>query len=167
MSRVALFHILPVSLLLSACAASQSSVPMAGPRGEVHALAGDWSGEYSSAASGRSGSITFTLRAADDSAFGDVVMIPTGAGRPIAPWREAANAPARAGAVAEVLTIRFVRVEAGRVSGTLAPYADPQSGAQLFTTFSGELKGNAIEGTYTTRLPSGDTQTGRWKVTRP
>ena len=65
-----------------------------------------------------------------------------------------------------VLTIRFVRVEHGHVSGTLDPYADPQSGARLLTTFSGELSGNTIAGAYTTRLPSGGTQTGRWSVQR-
>jgi hypothetical protein len=63
-----------------------------------------------------------------------------------------------------VLTIRFVRVEHGHVSGNLDPYADPQTGARLLTTFSGELSGNTIAGTYTTRLPSGDTQTGHWTV---
>jgi hypothetical protein len=65
-----------------------------------------------------------------------------------------------------VLTIRFVRVEAGHVNGTLDPYADPQTGERLFTTFTGELKGNTIAGTYTTRLPSGETQTGHWSVQR-
>jgi len=116
--------------------------------------------------SGRSGSIRFALRAATDSAFGDVVMIPAGLGRPLLPWRGenmtgAAQAPAPT-----VLTIRFVRVEQGHVSGTLDPYADPQTGARLLTTFSGELKGNTIAGTYTTRLPSGESQTGQWSVQR-
>ena len=52
------------------------------------------------------------------------------------------------------------------VNGTLDPYADPQSGQRLLTTFSGELKGNTIEGTYRTRLPSGEMQSGRWTVQR-
>jgi hypothetical protein len=52
------------------------------------------------------------------------------------------------------------------VSGSLDAYADPQTGERLFTTFDGELKGNQIEGTYTTRLQSGITQTGRWSVLR-
>jgi hypothetical protein len=57
-------------------------------------------------------------------------------------------------------------VQQGHVSGTLDPYADPQTSARLLTTFSGELNGNTIAGTYTTRLPSGETQTGRWSVQR-
>lgn len=66
-----------LTILLGACAASQASVPMVGTAGDVAALSGQWSGEYSSAASSRSGSISFTLRAAGDSATGDVVMVPT------------------------------------------------------------------------------------------
>jgi len=155
-----------LTILVGACAASQAPVPMVGTAGDVAALSGQWSGEYSSAASGRSGSISFTLRAAGDSATGDVVMVPTGLGRPLAPWRgETAGAqPAPAGP--EVLTINFVRVQGGHVSGTLAPYAEPGTGARLITTFVGELSGNTIDGTYTTRLPSGETQTGRWRVQR-
>jgi len=65
-----------------------------------------------------------------------------------------------------VLTIRFVRVEHGHVSGTLDPYADPQTGARLLTRFTGEVNGNMITGTYTTQLPSGAEQTGRWSVQR-
>jgi len=137
-----------------------------GASSDLSALAGDWVGDYSSVESGRSGSITFTLRAATDSAFGDVVMVPAGLGRPLLPWRGENMAGGAQIPTSTVLTIRFVRVEAGHVSGTLDPYADPQTGARLLTTFSGELKGNTIAGTYSTRLPSGDTQTGRWTVQR-
>jgi hypothetical protein len=153
-------------LLLAACATSQPAVPVVGTARDVATLAGEWVGEYSSTESGRSGSISFTLRAAGDSAFGDVVMIPVGWGRPLAPWRgESASTPTPR-PQAEVLTINFVRVEQGHVNGTLAPYADPQTGERLVTTFAGELSGNTITGTYTTRQPSGGTQTGRWTVQR-
>ena len=155
--------------VLAACAGPQTAVPLVGTARDVAALTGAWAGEYSSTASGRSGSISFTLRAAGDTAFGDVVMIPVGFGRPLSPWQQEQQPPAPAGPPRpqpEVLTISFVHVERGRVDGTLAPYADPESGARLVTTFSGELRGDTIEGTYTTRLPSGETQTGRWKVQR-
>lgn len=159
-----LFPLLVVTL--SACGASRSPVPLVGASTDVTTLTGEWAGEYSSGESGRSGSITFTLRAAGDSAFGDVVMIPTGLGRPVKPYTEQPVAGSNVPAATTVLTIRFVRVEQGRVSGTLDPYADPQTGERLFTTFVGDVKGNAIEGTYTTRLQSGATQTGRWSVMR-
>ena len=161
---------LPTALLalaLTACGASRSPVPLVGASTDVNALTGEWAGDYSSAESGRSGSISFTLRAAGDSAFGDVIMVPSGLGRPLMPYREnAAGAGANQAPASTVLTIRFVRVERGHVSGTLDPYADPQTGSRLLTTFSGELSGSTISGTYTTRLPSGDTQTGRWTVQR-
>jgi len=153
-------------LALTACGASRAPVPLVGASADVGALTGEWAGDYSSAESGRSGSISFTLRAAGDSAFGDVVMIPSAWGRPLVPWRGENATGANQQPASTVLTIRFVRVEHGHVSGTLDPYADPQTGARLLTTFSGELNGTTITGTYTTRLPSGDTQTGRWTVQR-
>jgi hypothetical protein len=156
-----------LGLMLSACGASRSPVPLVGASIDVSALTGEWAGDYSSAESGRSGSISFTLRAAGDSAFGDVVMIPSALGRPLMPYREnAAGVAGNQQSASTVLTIRFVRVERSHVSGTLDPYADPQTGARLLTTFSGELNGTTITGTYTTRLASGDTQTGRWTVQR-
>src|SRR5260370_27254219 len=156
-----------LALALGACGASRSPVPLVGSASDVSALTGEWAGDYSSAESGRSGSISFTLRAAGDSAFGDVIMVPSTWGRPLVPWREnAMGAGSNQSPASTVLTIRFVRVEHGHVSGTLDPYADPQSGARLLTTFSGELSGNTIAGVYTTRLPSGGTQTGRWSVQR-
>lgn len=39
-------------------------------------------------------------------------------------------------------------------------------GSADVSALTGELSGNAIAGTYTTRLPSGETQTGRWSVQR-
>src|SRR5207249_10261723 len=79
--------LLMLALTLSACGASRSPVPLVGAATDVSALTGQWSGDYSSSESGRSGSIEFTLRAAGDTAFGDVVMVPTMLGRPLAPWR--------------------------------------------------------------------------------
>src|SRR5438552_2534469 len=85
------FKTLPIVLFplaLSACAASRSPVPLVGTSTDVGALTGEWAGEYSSSESGRSGSISFTLRAAGDSAFGDVVMIPRAWGRALVPWTQ-------------------------------------------------------------------------------
>jgi len=155
-----------VILVVAACAANQAPVPVVGHADDLASLAGEWSGEYSSTESGRSGSISFTLRSATDSAFGEVVMIPAGWGRPLAPWRGETTPSAIQRPMSEVLTINFVRVEAGRVNGTLAPYADPQTGERLLTTFAGQLSGNTITGTYITRMASGETQAGRWTVQR-
>jgi len=155
-----------LALTLGACGASRAPVPLVGQSADVSALTGEWSGDYSSAESGRSGSISFTLRATGDSAFGDVVMVPAAWGRPLVPWRQENATGGNQAPASTVLTIRFVRVEHGHVSGTLDPYADPQTGARLLTRFTGELNGNMITGTYTTQLPSGAEQTGRWSVQR-
>ena len=155
-----------IMLALGACGAARSPVPLVGASADVGALTGEWAGDYSSAESGRSGSISFTLRAAGDTAFGDVVMVPRGWGRALVPWNQPSVAGSGPAQASTVLTIRFVRVERGHVSGTLDPYADPQTGERLLTAFTGELSGNTITGTYTTRLPSGETQSGRWSVQR-
>jgi len=168
MVRFKTFPTMLLSAALTACSASRAPVPLVGAATDITALTGEWVGDYSSAESGRSGSVSFTLRAAGDTAFGDVVMVPAAWGHALVPWREpnGPGAAANQAAASTVLTIRFVRVERGHVSGTLDPYADPQTGERLLTTFSGELNGNAIAGTYTTRLPNGGSQTGRWTVRR-
>ncbi|HVH66364.1 MAG TPA: hypothetical protein VM716_00705 [Gemmatimonadales bacterium] len=166
-SRLAI-HGTTLSALLAACAASpQPPVPVVGAEPDVQALAGRWDGSYSSAATGRSGSISFTLTARGDSASGDVVMIPRGQGQPIQPWNRSAAPAIAPSSRSSVLTINFVRVAARRVSGALAPYADPETGARLFTRFEGTLSGDTIEGTYTTTAGGSDaSQTGQWQVTR-
>lgn len=152
--------------MLAGCASTPPPVPIEGPAGDVVALVGVWVGEYSSAATGRSGSITFTLAARGDTAHGDVVMIPAEWGRRLEPWREGGpSTPTRP--APEPLTITFVRVVGDRVTGTLAPYADPVTGGRLVTSFEGRLHGDTVSGTFTTRVadPPG-TQTGGWRVVR-
>jgi hypothetical protein len=156
-----------VGALLAACTAPQTPVPVVGAAPDLRAIAGRWAGSYASAATGRSGSISFTLSATGDSAFGDVVMIPRGWGQPLQAWDREGRGAAGGQPRSAVLTINFVRVTGGRVSGTLAPYADPETGARLVTTFAGRLSGDTIAGSYTTRGGSaGDSQSGQWAVTR-
>lgn len=151
---------------LTACGARQEPVPLVGTEGDLEALVGEWVGEYSSVESGRSGRITFTLAAQGDTAHGDVLMIPRGATQPFLPEP---GDPMVTGVrpVSEVLTIRFVRVAGDRVSGSLAPYRDPQCGCPLYTTFEGSVSGDVIEGTFQTRHgTTNEVLRGRWKVTR-
>jgi len=44
---------------LLGCAGSQNPVAVVGPQANISRLAGEWSGEYSSGETGRSGSILF------------------------------------------------------------------------------------------------------------
>lgn len=147
----------------AACTGPGTPVPVAGSATDLASLAGEWSGQYSSEESGRSGSIVFRLTAGTDSATGDVMMSPMTGGP-----RSDPSSPSQQPALAapQVLTIRFVRIEGGRVSGRLAPYREPTCDCELVTVFEGRLNGAKLEGTYTSRRPDGQTQQGRWEVTR-
>ncbi|MGH7733255.1 MAG: hypothetical protein ACREOE_06025, partial [Gemmatimonadales bacterium] len=154
-------------LALPACATRNPVVPVAGPMQDVASLAGDWDGTYASPVTGRVGTIAFTLSSGGDSAFGAVTMIPNGLRQPLVPWRgqNSATAPVKS---AEFLTIRFVRVAAGRVSGALTPYADPETGAAARTHFEGRVAGDTVSGTFTTRFEGASVAgpTGTWQVVR-
>lgn len=155
-----------VALATFSCAPPPPPVAVVGDQTGLAQLAGEWAGEYSSAETGRSGSIVFTLAAGQDTAYGDVVMIPAGSREafrpPMEPYADDHPRPR-----AEVLTIRFVRVSGNQISGTLDPYRDPTTGATLATTFEGHLRGDRIEGTYVSRVTgSGESFSGRWRVAR-
>jgi hypothetical protein len=158
---------LPVVLLaavLVGCGGSQTPVPVVGRDADISQLAGEWYGDYSSVESGRSGSIVFKLVAGADSATGDVVMTPQWTTRqgnmPMQP--SATQAP-----TSQPLSIRFVRVSGGQVSGALDPYPDPSCGCTLHTTFIGRLRSDTLEGTYSSvHEQTRDVQKGRWRVVR-
>ena len=108
-------------VLLAGCASVPTPVPVVGPRAGLSGLVGDWSGEYSSPETGRSGSISFKLEAGKDTAFGSVVMVPrvqydrvTG-GTPVERPTIMAAATQKP---TELLTIRFVRMEGNQIVGT-------------------------------------------------
>ena len=143
-------------------------MPVVSDSGSIAALVGDWAGEYSSDDTGRSGSIMFQLASEKDTAYGDVVMVPRSRQVQI-PGQERPGAAVRVPAASEPLTIRFVRVDGGRVSGTLAPYIDPDCGCSVITTYEGTFTDpDTIEGTYRTRGvgPVHQPAAGRWKVSR-
>ena len=157
-----------VALAGAACATNPAPVPVVAEAGDLRALGGRWEGEYSSTETGRSGSIVFTLAAGRDTAHGDVVMVPRAFGvgrdpdvRPSAV--DIRQPPPRP----QVLTIRFVQLSGGEVSGTLEPYRDPECGCTLYTVFRGRLARDRIEGTFTSRHGhTSITSTGRWGVRR-
>jgi hypothetical protein len=149
-----------VGLLAGALAASCSScsssspappVPVAGS--DLGQLAGRWEGQYSSEATGRTGSIVFELKSGEKVARGDVLMVPKGAQDPKV--------------IPQMLNINFVNAACGVLRGTMDPYTDPACACEVQTTFVGRQSGDTIEGTFTT-TPSGNLPitTGRWKITR-
>ena len=86
---------------------------------DLEILAGEWAGEYESAALGRRGSIEFKLKAGTDDAYGDVLMVPRGRRTSYGPqpYHEAQNPPSLSST--ELLTIRFIRAHNGAVTGAL------------------------------------------------
>jgi hypothetical protein len=69
--------------------------------------------------------------------------------------------------LAEVLTIRFVQMESGLVTGRLEPYVDPDCGNVHTTTFYGEVKdGRTISGSFVSVSSAHRLHTGGWTATR-
>lgn len=152
-------------LVASGCRYRPEPIPIGGARFEIARLAGAWVGEYSGTVSGRSGSISFTLKAGTDSAFGDVLMMAAGSLNPVMAADSRIDHRSHANS-AQVLRVSFVSVANGRVFGTLEPYIAPDCECEVRTTFDGAIGTDAIEGTFVTRAPGGLEQTGRWRVMR-
>jgi hypothetical protein len=151
--------------LSTACSLRPAPVLVSGPENEIQTLVGQWTGEYQSAETGRSGSILFTLEAGTDTAHGDVVMV---AREPGMTHDDVMRVMTMRQSAQQVLTIRFVRVNGTTVSGTIDPYPDPDSECELLTVFRGTMKGNRISGTFRTTHFGHESpaQEGTWWVTR-
>src|SRR5258706_12800455 len=106
-----------------ACASNPPQTEVTSSDFDLNPLYGEWRGNYSSAETGRTGTIAFTLRAGESSASGNIVMIP----RPDSMLTAAEQAlvtnvaaPGRS-----VLKIHLLRKEGGNLTGTLEPYSAP------------------------------------------
>ena len=145
-----------------ACRATPNPVPVLASPESLQAMVGEWEGEYDNPVTGRSGSIVLRLRAGSDTADGDVVMMPrvkvgtTGSGP------DAHVTPP----AAQPLRIAFVRASGETIMGRMQPYESPDCQCTMQTTFTGRLRGNRIEGTFTAAGSPAGTQTGTWKVKR-
>ena len=134
-TQLGFFALAGVSL---ACASKPTPITVTGDAGDRTSLAGKWSGEYNSPATGRSGSIVFNLSPSGDAANGDVVMIPAGQGKALVPYGNAANTAGgvtQSPVTSQVLTIKLVRVSGDAVSGVLDAYRDPLCDCAVVTTF--------------------------------
>jgi hypothetical protein len=153
---------LGLAILLAACADRPRVVPFTASPQVLSQLTGNWVGQYSSAMTGRSGSIVFSLSGDQKSAHGAVIMYTSVVDVPDDPIGTARKTHA-----ADVLVISFVRAADDVVSGRLDPYPDPGSGAMITTTFSGRMAGDTIEGTYESLSSASNTPVrGTWKVKR-
>jgi hypothetical protein len=153
-------------LALGGCQSQRAAISIAAEPERLASLVGEWHGEYASPATGRSGSIVFYLAQGDDHAHGDVLMIPGSLSAADRPSGRSAAAPVRPGP--QILTIRFAQAEDGNVSGMLDRYWDPDCNCEVRTTFTGEIKGDRMEGTFVSLSgrPGVGRSTGWWSVIR-
>lgn len=154
-------------MVLTACAWKRTPVPIISDNGSAALLVGTWSGEYSSAETGRSGSITFDMASEKDTAYCDVVMVPKVRTLQAATREQPGVQVVQAELFPQPLKVRFIRLGEGRVSGTLDPYLDPDCSCPVKTTFEGRItSANTIEGTFITSGTGVQTSSGTWKVNR-
>ena len=149
---------------------SGGPVPIKGTQEEISALSGEWTGRYWSEATGRHGTIRFTLPEQADTGFGEVKITFSPA---LSLAKQSSAVESRPSedlqpSPCTVIEITLVKVEDGRVRGTMAPYWDPDCNCRSRTIFEGRLSGNRIGGTFTTRRESADRRLlgGQWQVDR-
>jgi hypothetical protein len=153
-----------IALASTACAVNPPPVPVSGQASDVSALAGEWSGQFRSEETGRSGIIYFKLQAGRDTAYGDVIMVPTY----VSSMHDDPHVPESRAGHSQSLTIRFVRVNGSRISGRIEPYPSPDCECSLLTEFRGELRDGRILGTFTIQHSTSRhlEQRGTWWVER-
>ena len=134
---------------------------------DLELLAGDWEGEYESAALGRRGKVEFRLKAGTDEAFGDVLMVPRGEQTPYQSRPYPTPQGAQSMPSAELLTIRFIRASNGGVTGRLDRYWDPDRGCFAHSAFTGTVGRGVVEGMFKTTFECGAGEaSGTWTVRR-
>jgi len=151
------------ALLMSCGSSEPGPVRVIGSPEELAPLTGEWAGTYDSRGTGRSGSILFHLTEDPKGAHGDVLLNP----RRDVDYRPDQRFPDPLSGGA-ILSIEFVRVAAGEITGKIAPYGDPDVvDATLETHFAGHLVGDRIEGTFVTYSDHGvSPRRGTWRVQR-
>ena len=152
------------ALALLGCQSRSMPVTLQGDPSGIAYLAGRWEGQYWGAGNGRAGSIDFTLAGGRDSVFGEVTMVDN-SGRTLRAGDRGDQHQIHARS-AQSLAIAFVQVGNRSVSGKLEPYIAPDCNCPVTTTFTGNIRGDSIVGTFLTRLPTGGADEGRWGVAR-
>jgi hypothetical protein len=134
-----------LALSTAACGGAVQSIEMKGNEPDLAAIAGSWQGKYQAVETGRSGPIQFSLELGRHTADGQVTM----------------------GGSKMALKVSFVAVKHDTISGSMEPYTEPTCSCQVQTQFTGTLRGNEIDGTFTTKLlATGNELHGTWQVDR-
>jgi len=132
---------------------------------DIGELAGEWEGEFHNASTGRRGTISFSLRRANETAYGPVVMT-TALPFPACtdPLSTAVHSPLEARIALSVATIG---VGGRSVGGWLQPYRDPERGCWVDTWFEGRFRDDTLGGRYFSHPADGEAVLrGTWWVTR-
>lgn len=158
-----------VAWALSGCttASPAPAVPVKGSGSARARLVGRWEGEYRSADTGRTGTIVFEF--SGSVGRGDVLMMPAGSKEPIRPAHPEKTEGAEDTLLKlQVLHIRLIETSEEALSGLLDTYVDPDCLCEIQTSFNGVIRGDRIEGSFTSRpvVSGGPEATGRWFVTR-
>ena len=129
-------------------------------------LAGRWRGEYTIADRDRHGLIEFRLQASTREAFGDVLMIPDRFNWPTGvPDRQRPYPPPDT--ESQLLAIRFVATDGGRIRGSMEPYWDPDRLCRASASFLGSADGDVVAGSFVSACEDGEREwRGRWRVER-
>ena len=150
-------------VLAAACSVQPAPQPTPSQPADLAALSGSWVGEYSNSETGRSGSISMSLRSWSDSAAGDMVLVPNGAPPLLAV--DVAGHVAR-GLSAEVLRLSFKQVTGGMVEATVEPYFSPDCACAVTMVLQATPAKNLIAGEFVLSSTRGVRQQGRWSVER-
>jgi len=167
-----ILSLLLVALVGCHLPSTSSPVPVQGSGAERRQVSGDWAGRYWSEATGRHGTIRFSLGQQADTGFGEVDMTFSPALR-LAQEAAEPNGPKQTHDVpapnpSTTIDISIVQVEANQIRGTMAPYWDPDCNCRARTVFEGTVSGNRVTGTFTSRRESSDRRllTGKWVAER-
>ena len=159
-------------IMATACRVTPSPppVPVQGTREDVTNLSGEWSGRYRSKATGRHGTIQFSLAEQADTGYGEVEITFSPA---LHLAREASVDYPKTSpddllpTPPTVIDITVVRIEGDRIRGTMAPYWDPDCDCRAQTVFEGKLARNRITGSFSTERESRESVlTGEWRAER-
>jgi hypothetical protein len=149
--------------LTGACALPPSSTSKPAPQADLAAMSGYWTGEYVNSETGKTGTITLTIRSSTDSATGDIVIAAYGSSPVVAAdiGKHRAHAPSP-----DVLNVVFRRVIGGMVEGTVEDYFSTDCSCIVTTVLQATPEKNRIAGAYVTSNTTGFRQQGRWSVDR-
>jgi hypothetical protein len=147
MSKVFSSLLLAVTLA-TGCASSLTTIPVKGKDTEVFRMRGEWLGEYTNDAAGRTGALRFNLRAGRQTADGEITM-------------KLASGESR------TLKVAYLKVDGDQLHGKVDQYMDPDCKCTVEAEFSGTVEGDSVDGTFTVKLvASGQELPGSWHAER-